>query len=167
MHIPTAIAARNHRCERVESHSICRPGQDEHRPLGAGSGVPDPDGVIRTSGDDPGAVGTHRAIIHSVGVTGEGDPFDTRLDVPDPEGVVIAGRDDPGAVGAHRNPVTKALWPVSVIRSAPVAASQILKVSSPPADTIHLPSGLTAQLDTTSLWPMRAARSAPSAASRS
>ena len=51
-------------------------------------------------------------------------------------------------------------------RFFPVAASQILPVSSPLAVTTNEPSGLIAQALTGFVWPTRLARSVPVAASQ-
>jgi hypothetical protein len=46
------------------------------------------------------------------------------------------------------------VWPVRVARSAPVAASQILRVLSSLAETMKEPSGLIAQALTQWVWPV-------------
>src|SRR5450759_3191371 len=52
-----------------------------------------------------------------------------------------------------------------VVRSVPVAASQIFKVSQL-AERIQVPSGLTAHAVTRRVWPVRVVRSVPVAASQ-
>ena len=47
--------------------------------------------------------------------------------------------------GSPHNPAPGPMWPLSVARSLPLAASQIFRVSSRLAETIQVPSGLTAQ----------------------
>ena len=63
----------------------------------------------------------------------------------------------PSGLTAH--PCTQPVWPVRVARSAPVAASQILRVWSSLAETIQVPSGLTAHPlhRSAALWPVRVA----------
>ena len=48
-------------------------------------------------------------------------------------------------------------WPFSVRRSAPVRASQSLRVESRPAETMVSPSGEKAQAVTSPVWPSEAA----------
>ena len=78
MHAPTSVAAGHHRCEGVECHGGMPLRQDEHGPLGAGGGIPDPEGAVGAGGDDPGAVRAHRTAVHRAGVAGRGWPVRCR-----------------------------------------------------------------------------------------
>ena len=103
--------------------------------------------------------------VHLVGVACEGG-FGAGGSVPNLESVILTGGDDPGAVRAHRTSVHLVGVAGEGASSAPVAASQILRVLSELAETIQVPSGLIAQPFTQPVWPVRVDRSVPVATSQ-
>src|SRR5947208_7047408 len=64
--------------------------------------VPDLECVIRTGGDDPGAVWADRALVHGVGMTRERAEQGSGLRLPHEHLSLMVTREDVGAVRAHR-----------------------------------------------------------------
>ena len=88
--------------------------------------------------------GSPHTCTHQVGVACEGVQLLTAGRIPYLQRCVVAGGDDPGAVRAHRTSMHRAGVAGEFPQLLPGSRVPIFSVLSSLAETIHLPSGLTA-----------------------
>ena len=85
--------------------------------------VPEPDGLVESARDDPGAVGQGGDRLDLIGVAGKGRLETAGRDVPDGDDLVAARGQRAWPSGLNRSDWMMSLWPPSEMISRPESTS--------------------------------------------